>query len=205
MDTLTLIITILVSLLVFAGVVYYLYSIFEKKVLSVEYIVLLATLIAIATVGRWVGGMTPYSVGFSAFIIIMSGIIFGKETGFVVGVLTELVPLKGLGYWLIYTMIASGLIGLSAGILSQKLDNNIFVRVIFGGLWAFGYGLITDVSMIFFYHSSIGIFIRSLTIYDWPRAIVNMILLTIAYTPIKKIFLRAKEKYIGSVVEEGRI
>lgn len=167
MDTLTLIITVLVSLLIFAGIVYYLYCIVEKKVLSVEYIGLLAILIAIATIGRFVGGITPYGVGFSAFIIIISGIVFGKETGFCVGVLTELMPLKGLGYWLIYTMIASGLIGLTAGILSEKLDENIFIRVIFGGLWAFGYGLITDVSMIFFYHSSLGNFIRSLTIYDW--------------------------------------
>ncbi|MDR3222561.1 MAG: hypothetical protein LBT66_02765, partial [Methanobrevibacter sp.] len=156
MDTLTLIITILVSLLIFAGIIYYMYSIFEKKIISVEYIVLLAVLIAIATIGRWVGGMTPYGVGFSAFIIIMAGITFGKETGFIVGVLTELMPIKGLGYWLIYTMIASGVIGLTAGILSEKLDKNIFVRVIFGGLWAFGYGLITDVSMIFFYHSTLG-------------------------------------------------
>ncbi|MDR3223257.1 MAG: hypothetical protein LBT66_05965, partial [Methanobrevibacter sp.] len=69
------------------------------------------------------------------------------------------------------------------------------------GLWAFGYGLITDVSMIFFYHSTLGVFIRSLTIYDWPRAIVNILLLAFAYVPIKNIFLRAKRKYIDSVEE----
>jgi energy-coupling factor transport system substrate-specific component len=202
-DTLGIIITIIITLLVVSGIGYYVYRIIEKKSLSVEYIVLLAVLIAIGAVCRLIQPMlSPYATGsICSFIIIMAGIVFGKETGFIVGVLTELVPVKGLGFWLIYTMIASGLIGFLAGVLSEKLNKSVIVRAIFGVVCAFAYGFISSLSMVFFYGYGAAYLIKTLTVNPWLRVVILIILLVFAYSPVRNALLRAKKRYLGSTEE----
>jgi energy-coupling factor transport system substrate-specific component len=206
-DTLGIAVTIIISLLIALGFIYYIYTLVEKKNLSVEYIVLLAVLIAIGAVCRLIQPMlSQYATGsISLFIIIMVGIVFGKETGFIVGVLTELVPIKGLGFWLVYTMIASGIIGFLAGILSEKLNKSggigFIVRGIFAVVCAIAYGVITSLSMVFFYGYPATYLYKALIINPWLRVGILLILLVLAYIPIRNILLRAKERYLGSTKE----
>ena len=96
---LTMILTIIGAILVLIGVIYNVFRLFEKSKPKVEYIVLLAILVAIAIVGRLVGMSIP-SLQLASFVIIMVGIVYGGETGFLVGILTALVSdlFLGIGY-----------------------------------------------------------------------------------------------------------
>jgi energy-coupling factor transport system substrate-specific component len=206
-DTLGIAITIIISLLIALGFIYYIYKLVEKKNLSVEYIVLLAVLVAIGAVCRLIQPMfSQYAAGsISLFIIIMAGIVFGKETGFIVGVLTELVPIKGIGFWLVYTMIASGLIGFLAGVLSEKLNKDgsigFIIRGIFAIVCALAYGVITSLSMVFFYGYPATYLLKALLVNPYLRIGILFILLILAYIPIRNALLRAKERYLGSTEE----
>ncbi|MDR2873730.1 MAG: ECF transporter S component [Methanobrevibacter sp.] len=175
--------------------------------MTVEYIVLLAVLIAIGAVCRLIQPMfSQYASGSIAlFVTIMVSIVFGKETGFIVGALTELVPIKGIGFWLVYTMIASGLIGFIAGILSKKLNMKgvagATVRGIFAIASALAYGVITSLSMVFFYGYPVTYLYKAIFINPWLRIAILLVLLLIAYTPIRNALIRAKKRYLCSTEE----
>ncbi|MDO5852192.1 MAG: ECF transporter S component [Methanobacteriaceae archaeon] len=200
MDIITLS-TLILSVLIIVGVVGVVFKLFENSKPSVEYIVLLAMLVAVAVVGKLIGLALP-SIQAASFIIIMAGVVFGKETGFLVGVLTSIVSdlVFGLGYWTLFKIIAWGLMGFTAGMVSSKMDNLPF-RAGFGFIWGILYGWITNLSMIIFLsevnlNALIGLYVSSITL-DVIHGAVNAILLIIAYTWFKKIFLRSKDRYLG--------
>ena len=137
-------------ILLLAGIIYVVFKMYEAKKPPVESIVLIAVLTAIATVGRIILMSIP-AVNLASFIIIMVGVVFGKEEGFLVGALTAFVSglFMGMGYWVLFQMLAWGLMGASAGILASRFDSVGF-RIVFGLLWGFFYGWITDISAIFY-------------------------------------------------------
>ena len=144
-------ITMVIFLILFlVGLFYAIFKMYENKKPPVESIVLIAVLTAIATVGRLILMSIP-AVNMASFIIIMVGVVFGKEEGFIVGALTAFVSglFMGMGYWVLFQMLAWGLMGASAGLLASRFDNVGF-RIVFGLLWGFFYGWITDVSAIFY-------------------------------------------------------
>lgn len=110
---LTMILTIIGAILVLIGVIYNVFSLFEKSKPKVEYIVLLAILVAIAIVGRLVGMSIP-GLQLASFVIIMVGIVYGGETGFLVGILTALGSdlFLGLGYWTFFPNDCMGINGI---------------------------------------------------------------------------------------------
>ena len=77
-------------ILLLAGIIYVVFKMYEAKKPPVESIVLIAVLTAIATVGRIILMSIP-AVNLASFIIIMVGVVFGKEEGFLVGALTAFV------------------------------------------------------------------------------------------------------------------
>lgn len=200
-----MILTIISAILVLIGVIYNVFRLFEKSKPKVEYIVLLAILVAIAIVGRLVGMSIP-GLQLASFVIIMVGIVYGGETGFLVGILTALVSdlFLGIGYWTFFQMIAWGLMGYTSGLFAEKLDN-IYFRVIFGFVWAFIYGFITDFAM-FPFMSTINIsslaalYIAAIPL-DIVHGIINAVLLAIVYKWFKNIFERNKLKFLNPVEE----
>ena len=138
------------AFLLVVGIIYFIFKMYEQSKPTVESIVLIAVLTAIATAGRMIFISIPM-VNLASFIIIMVGVVFGKEEGFLVGALTALVTsfFAGLGVWTIFQMLGWGLMGASAGYLSTKFDSIPF-RFIFGLLWGFLYGWITDISALFY-------------------------------------------------------
>lgn len=196
----SMLITMILSILLILGVIYSIFKMFENSKPTTESIVLLAILIATAAMGRLIFISIP-SVTLQSFIIIMVGIVFGKREGFIVGSLSALVTamILGLGPWVIFQMIGWGLMGLSAGIIAEKLDN-IAVRVVFGFAWGLLYGWIADLSGIYFMASInlgtiVGMFISSFP-FDLLHGACNAVALAILYNWFKKIFLRSKDKYL---------
>ena len=188
------------SILLIVGVIYSIFKMFENSKPTTESIVLLAILIATASIGRLILISIP-SVNLQSFIVIMVGIVFGKKEGFIVGSLSALVTamILGIGPWVVFQMIGWGLMGLTAGLIAEKLDNIVF-RVAFGLAWGLLYGWIADLSGIFYLGSInlgsvLGLFISSFP-FDMLHGVSNAVLLAVFYNWFKKIFLRSKTKYL---------
>lgn len=191
------------------GIILAFFRIFEKSKPSVEHLVLIAILVAISVMGTLPTAAVP-GLQAASFIIIMTGIVFGRETGFITGVLTPLVMslFLGMGYWTVLQMIAWGLMGLTAGILSSKLEKNRYIRVGFGFAWGFFYGWITNVSMLPFlsnitFTSILGVYVASFP-FDLIHAITNAVLLLLFYGLFERIFNRAKNRFISPTMKESR-
>ncbi len=202
-DTPIFSITMIIFLIILlAGIIYAVFKMYENKKPPVESIVLIAVLTAIATVGRIILMSIP-AVNMASFIIIMVGIVFGKEEGFLVGALTAFVSglFMGMGYWVLFQMLAWGLMGASAGILASRFDNVGF-RIVFGLLWGFFYGWITDISAIFYSGTAleitpiIALYLNGVS-YDLTHGVTNAVLLVVLYDWFKKMFTRAKVKYLS--------
>ena len=208
MDYLTLSSWILFILLIM-GIIAGIFRIFENSKPRVEHLVLIAILVAISIMGTLPTAALP-GVQAASFIIIMTGIVFGRETGFITGVLTAIVMglFLGMGYWTVFQMIGWGLMGLTAGILSFKLEN-IYIRAGFGFMWGFFYGWITDISMLPFIstvdlNAVLGVFAASIP-FDLLHGVTNTILLVLFYGLFKRIFTRAKDKFIFPTKQESEV
>lgn len=195
-----MLITMVLSILLIVGVIYSIFKMFENSKPTTESIVLLVILIATASIGRLILISIP-SVNLQSFIVIMVGIVFGKKEGFIVGSLSALVTamILGVGPWVVFQMIGWGLMGLTAGLIAEKLDNIVF-RVAFGLAWGLLYGWIADLSGIFYLGSInlgsvLGLFISSFP-FDMLHGVSNAVLLAVFYNWFKKIFLRSKTKYL---------
>lgn len=195
-----MLITMVLSIPLIVGVIYSIFKMFENSKPTTESIVLLAILIATASIGRLILISIP-SVNLQSFIVIMVGIVFGKKEGFIVGSLSALVTamILGIGPWVVFQIIGWGLMGLTAGLIAEKLDNIVF-RVAFGLAWGLLYGWIADLSGIFYLGSInlgsvLGLFISSFP-FDMLHGVSNAVLLAVFYNWFKKIFLRSKTKYL---------
>ncbi len=95
--------------------------VFEGREPKAREMVVVAVLCALGVAGRaaffWLPQFKPV-----AAIVILAGVAFGGETGFLVGAVTMFVSnmLFGQGPWTPYQMFAMGAIGFLAGILSRK-------------------------------------------------------------------------------------
>ena len=95
--------------------------VFEKRKPQAREIVIISVLCAIAVAGRLAFFMLPEFKPVVALVII-SGICFGGETGFLVGSITGFVSnfFFGQGPWTPWQMFAFGIVGFLAGLLFKK-------------------------------------------------------------------------------------
>lgn len=96
------------------------FMVFEGRKPQARELIVLATLSALATAGRGAFFMIPNFKPIIA-IVIISGISFGAESGFLVGAVTMLVSnfLFGQGPWTPWQMLAMGMIGFVSGVLHR--------------------------------------------------------------------------------------
>ena len=131
---------------------------FEGRKPQARELVILSVLSALAIGGRAVFFALP---GFKpvAALVILAGVAFGAEAGFLVGAVTMLVSnvLFGQGPWTPWQMFAMGVIGLLAGILFRKglLSRDRLSLSVFGGLSIFLiYGGILNPTSVIMFQSS---------------------------------------------------
>lgn len=130
---------------------------FEKRKPKTREIVTLAVMTALAVVGRLAFFMTP-QVKPCAAIIIITGVMLGRQSGFLCGALTAFVSgfFFGQGPWTPWQMIAFGAIGFLSGVLFSKKNikyaYNKWIISIYGFLATFViYGFILDTATVFMY------------------------------------------------------
>ncbi len=135
-----------ISLLIILETLIPFVMLFESRKPKAREIIVVSVLCAIAVAGRTVFFMTPHFKPTVA-ILIISGLCFGAETGFLVGATAGFVSnfFFGQGPWTPWQMFALGIIGFLAGLLFRKDEikkNKIFLSifgflttlVIYGGI-----------------------------------------------------------------------
>ena len=132
---------------------------FESRKPKAREIIVISVLCAIAVAGRTVFFMTPHFKPTVA-IMIISGLCFGAETGFLVGAVTGFVSnfFFGQGPWTPWQMFALGIIGFFAGLLfkKKKIKNNKIFLSVFGFLMAVViYGGILNPASIIMWQNNI--------------------------------------------------
>lgn len=123
--------------------------VFEGRKPQAREIVIIAVLSAIAVAGRGAFFMIPQFKPVVA-IVIISGVCFGGEAGFLVGAVSGFVSnfFFGQGPWTVWQMFCFGIIGFLAGILFRKgiLRRNKIQLLLYGLLSTFFiYGGIIDI------------------------------------------------------------
>lgn len=125
------------SLLIIGYTMIPFFLIFEKRKPQARELVILAVMCAIAIASRAIFIWLPHFKPMTA-IIIITGIAFGAESGFLAGAVSGFVSnfLFGQGPWTPWQMFAFGIAGFLAGLLYQKglLKKGKLPLCIFGGL-----------------------------------------------------------------------
>ena len=134
------------------------FLIFEGRKPRARELVILSVLSALAVGGRAVFFALP---GFKpvAAMVILIGVAFGAEAGFMVGAMAMFCSnvLFGQGLWTPWQMFAMGIMGLLSGILFRKglLHRNRFSLSVFGGLATFLiYGGIMNPASVLMYQAN---------------------------------------------------
>ena len=184
--------------------------IFEKRKPQAREMVILAVLTALAVAGRSAFFMLPQFKPVAALVII-AGVAFGGEAGFLVGALTGFVSnmLFGQGPWTPWQMFAFGIIGFLAGVLFQKglLLRSHAALCVFGGIATFVIygGLLDGQSALMFLPQPTRAAVLAVYLQGIPfnliHAFATIIFLAAAAQPMLEKLDRIKVKY--GLVERG--
>lgn len=181
---------------------------FERKKPGTKDVVLLSVMISLGVVGRLVFFMIPQFKPCAA-IVIITGIMLGKQAGFLSGVMTAFISdmFFGMGPWTLWQMIGFGLIGLiSAIIFNQERIEKMggFAKLIlctYGFLITFLlYGLLMDTATVFMVTDKpkLSTFIATYSagiVFNMIHGISTFIFLYLMANPLSKKIKRVLVKY----------
>ena len=178
---------------------------FESRNVEARELVLLAVLAAIAAVGRVPFASIP-SVQPTTFVIMMSGYVFGAESGFMIGTLAALASnmILGQGPWTPWQMASWGLVGFTAGYLRNTgIMNRKWGRILFGIVWGYLFGWIMNLWGFFSFTQSTGTinfdvvltYFAGSALFDTLHSISNVFFLVVFGDAWIKILTRFKRKY----------
>lgn len=174
---------------------------FEGKKNSTKKTVILAAMVALSIVGRYVFSLLPHFKPITA-IVVITGMYLGAESGFLCGAMSALLSnfIFGQGPWTPFQMFAWGLIGLLAAILSKPLKQSKIFLCVFGAVSGVLYSLLLDVSATMWYDGAFNIsrylalLATSLPI-TTVYALSNVAFLLILSKPMGEKLRRIKVKY----------
>ena len=175
---------------------------FEGRKLSSREIVLIAILAAIAAVSRVPFAAIP-SVQPTTFVIILSSLVFGAETGFMIGATAALVSniFLGQGPWTPWQMMSWGLVGFTAGMLRDTWwMKKRGGQLVFGFVWGFLFGWVMNLSIVlsfleeFSWPTFAATYLAS-ALFDFMHALSNMFFLAVFGPSWLRILQRFKRKY----------
>ncbi len=177
---------------------------FENRKPKARELVIISALCAIGVAGRTAFFMLPQFKPVAA-IVIISGVAFGGETGFLVGAITAFVSnfFFGQGPWTPWQMFSFGIIGFLAGIMFQKgiLRKTKTDMCVFGFLATFViYGGIMNPASVIMWQSNINInmvlssYVMGMP-FDFIHAVSTVFFLFFATEPMLEKLERIKIKY----------
>jgi energy-coupling factor transport system ATP-binding protein len=148
----------IISLLVIIETILPFLLVFESRKPQARELIIISVLCAIGVAGRTAFYMVPYVSPVLA-VVIISGVAFGGEVGFLVGAMTAFVSnfFFGQGPWTPWQMFGMGIIGFIAGILFRKglIRPGRLPLCVYGGFATviiYG-GLLNPASVIMYYNT----------------------------------------------------
>lgn len=176
---------------------------YESRDSNTRLMVVLAVLIALSVIGRFIFAAIP---GFKPVtgIVVIAAMFFGPEAGFLIGALSAFISniYFGQGPWTPFQMFSWGMIGLLAGLpfLRKQLLKNRMILALFGVFAGVIYSLMMDVWTVLSidgtfnlqrYIAAVGLSFPFMIIY----AISNVVFLLLITKPIGEKLNRLKSKY----------
>lgn len=179
------------------------FMIFEKRKPQARELVVLAVMIALAIIGRVAIPIPHFKAAFA--VIMLTGIAFGPEAGFIVGAITAFASnfFYGQGAYMPWQMIAYGAGGMLAGFvfIKNKIQKKPWIMAVFGFLAnIFWIGPILDTSHIFIMMPEINISTITASLasgfpVNVSQGICTAIMMFVFGKPLLEKLDRVKQKY----------
>ena len=174
---------------------------FEKRETSTKRLVLIAAMVALSVVGRFIFTPLPGFKPVTA-VVVITAMYFGSEAGFMTGALSAVISnfYFGQGPWTPFQMFSWGLIGLIAGLLADPLKRSRIVLGIYAVISGIMYSLLMDIWTVLWVDGTFN-FTRYLAAvvsameFTVIYAVSNLIFLLLFIKPIGKTLERIKTKY----------
>lgn len=170
---------------------------FERKQVGSRRMVLVAVMTAFCVVGRFIPLFKPITA-----ITAISAVYLGGESGFLIGAISALVSncYFGQGPWTPFQMLAWGLIGLFAGILSEPLKKSRLLLTVYGLISGIFYSLVMDVWTVLWYNQGFSLTLYKLAVitalpFIAMYSVSNVLFLWIIAKPFGQKLERVKRKY----------
>lgn len=178
--------------------------VFERRRPQARELIVIAVLCAIAVAGRaaffWIPQFKPVVA-----IVIIAGVTFGAESGFLVGAMSGFVSnfFFGQGPWTPWQMFCFGIIGFIAGILFRngKLPKKKLILCLFGGLSTFFiYGGLINLGALLMWSTHptwealLATYLSGVP-FDLGHAAATVIFLALLANPMIEKLERIKKKY----------
>lgn len=170
---------------------------FERRSVGTRRTVIVAVMIALSVVGRFIPFFKPVTA-----VTVIAAIYLGGESGFAVGALSALISdfYFGQGPWTPFQMLAWGLIGLFAGFIAAPLRRSRVCLLIYGVLSGVIFSLVMDVWTVLWYNDGFDFSLYLAAIvtalpYTALYAISNFIFLFFMAKPFGEKLSRIKIKY----------
>lgn len=174
---------------------------YEHKSTGTARLVLTASFVALASVGRVICSPLP-GVNPITAITVLAAVYMGSEAGFMVGAFSALVSgiFSGLGVWTPFQMFAWGLTGTFAGLFAKFFENHRLRMCVYGFFAGIAYSFIMDVWTVIWADNgfSSAAYIAAITTaipYTAIYAISNVIFIFLLAKPFSEKLGRIKTKY----------
>ncbi len=171
---------------------------FEKKQNNTARMVIVAAMVALSVAGRIVFTALPGFKPVTA-LIVLTGMYFGSESGFLTGALTAVISnfYFGQGLWTPIQMFVWGVIGLLAGVFANPMKRSRIVLLIGALLSGVLFSLLMDVWTVLWMDGAFRL-ARYLT------AVAASGYFTVIYAVSNALFLLLLKPPIGAVLERIR-
>ncbi len=168
---------------------------YERRDATSSELVILAVLVALSVVGRFVFAWVPAFKPVTA-ITIITAVWLGKESGFMVGAMSAVISNMyfGQGPWTPFQMFAWGMIGLIAGVTGKILKKNKVWLCIYGAVAGVLFSLIMDVWTTLWAEGTFNLM-------RYQTAVITAMPVTIMYGVSNVVFLLMLAKPMGQKLE----
>lgn len=171
------------------------YKRFENRNSRSRRLVIIAVMTAISVVGRFVFSAIPAFQPITA-VVTITAIWLGPECGFMVGSLTMFISnfFFGQGPWTPFQMVAFGMLGVIAALLSKPLKKSRIALAIYGAFSGFAYSCIMDIWTVLWYQQGFSVEL-------YKAAIITAIPFIIGYAISNIVFLLILGRPFGEKLE----
>ena len=193
---------LLISYAAVSAALLFIFFLIEKRKLPLSTFLPVVVMVAVGSIGRIIFGFIP-NVQPVTVIVVLMGLCYNPESGFLTGALSALVSnmVMGQGPWTLWQMLAWGLIGLIAGFCGKiKPLKSIYFAVPFAAISAFLFSIITDTWTVMTLGegmtlaATMSVFGAGI-LFNIPHAVFNAVLCALLFVPFNKRLTRIKNKF----------